>query len=84
MFVSVLNDLQQSLINNLAAMDLPVAILAFETTATVDLEIVLDSSLAQLAVLDTSKNREASMSIHTLNGPWHFRHSIFYFMFNSC
>lgn len=84
MFVSVLHDLQQSLILNLAAMDLPVAILAFETTATVALEIVLDSSLAQLAGFRHVEEQggvyvyphlQWSLALQALN---------FLFMFNSC
>ncbi|KPX35773.1 hypothetical protein ALO37_200174 [Pseudomonas savastanoi pv. glycinea] len=49
LFVSVLDDLQKIIVLNVTPMNLPTALLTFQTTAAIALRVVLDSALTQLA-----------------------------------
>ncbi|WP_164990066.1 hypothetical protein [Pseudomonas syringae] len=49
LFISVLDDLQKSIVLNVIPMNLPTAILAFQPTATIALLVVADLTLAELA-----------------------------------
>lgn len=80
LLVSVLDDLQKSVVFNVAPKNFPTAFLALQTTTTIALRVIFDESLAQLAGgrhvelkggIDVYPDLQRATAIRAFNLPFH-------------